>query len=117
MPFYRPVHTAPLAELVSYFFAAASGLEIRQHLSTWPPLGRCDIERRLWSCRGFPGENLFTGIILGPPLFTQSLKTNELSIVEVVWVKTPTVVAKPRFRRHKGGSPIVPPPAAAEDVP
>jgi hypothetical protein len=23
MPFYRPVHTGPLAELVSYFFAAA----------------------------------------------------------------------------------------------
>jgi len=22
MPFYRPVHTGPLAELVSYFFAA-----------------------------------------------------------------------------------------------
>jgi hypothetical protein len=23
MPFYRPVHTGPLAEMVSYFFAAA----------------------------------------------------------------------------------------------
>jgi hypothetical protein len=23
MPFYRPVHTAPLAKLVFYFFAAA----------------------------------------------------------------------------------------------
>jgi hypothetical protein len=23
LPFYRPVHTGPLAELVSYFFAAA----------------------------------------------------------------------------------------------
>jgi hypothetical protein len=35
MPFYRPVHTGPLAELVSYFFAAAlaSGLTLASHLT------------------------------------------------------------------------------------
>jgi hypothetical protein len=40
MLFYRPVHTEPLAELVSYFFAAALVHAIRDYTSgvfyCWP---------------------------------------------------------------------------------
>jgi hypothetical protein len=51
MPFYRPVHTGPLAELVSYFFAAALGLiagistaHIRTHdFALNHNLGRCGL--------------------------------------------------------------------------
>ena len=51
MPFYRPVHTGPLTELFSYFFAAAQGLiagiltaHIRTHdFALNHNLGRCSL--------------------------------------------------------------------------